>query len=67
LNSKILRRNKDDGTAPNDNSFYGGVQSGDDRMWALGLCQPFSLDFQSGTGKMFVNEVGRTAGRRSTS
>ena len=58
MNSKILRINKGDGTAPNDNPFYGGFQSGDDRMWALGLCQPFSLDVQSGTSRMFVNEVG---------
>ena len=56
LNGKILRINSD-GTIPTDNPFYGPT-SGDDRIWALGLRQPISLDVQSGTGTMFVNEVG---------
>jgi glucose/arabinose dehydrogenase len=56
LNGKILRINSD-GTIPTDNPFYGPT-SGDDRIWALGLRQPISLDVQSGTGRMFVNEVG---------
>ena len=56
LNGKILRINGD-GTIPNDNPFYGPT-SGDDRIWALGLRQPISLDVQSGTGRMFINEVG---------
>jgi glucose/arabinose dehydrogenase len=51
-----LRINSD-GTIPTDNPFYGPA-SGDDRIWALGLRQPISLDVQSGTGRMFVNEVG---------
>jgi len=56
LNGKILRINSD-GTIPTDNPFYGPT-SGDDRIWALGLRQPISLDIQSGAGRMFVNEVG---------
>ena len=56
LNGKILRINSD-GTIPTDNPFYGPT-SGDDHIWALGLRQPISLDVQSGTGRMFVNEVG---------
>jgi len=56
LNGKILRINSD-GTIPTDNPFYGPT-SGDDRIWALGLRQPISLDVQSATGRMFVNEVG---------
>jgi glucose/arabinose dehydrogenase len=55
-NGKILRINSD-GTIPTDNPFYGPTP-GDDRIWALGLRQPISLDVQSGTGRMFVNEVG---------
>ena len=51
-----MRINRD-GTIPADNPFYGPA-SGDDRIWALGLRQPISLAVQSGTGRMFVNEVG---------
>ena len=53
---KILRINSD-GTIPTDNPFYGPTP-GDDRIWALGLRQPISLDVQSGTGRIFVDEVG---------
>jgi glucose/arabinose dehydrogenase len=58
VNGKILRI-KRDGTIPTTNPFYGST-SGDNRaIWALGLRQPFSLDFRSGTpSKMFVNDVG---------
>ena len=55
LNGKILRINSD-GTIPTDNPFYGPT-SGDDRIWALGLRQPISLDVQSGTNRTFVNAV----------
>jgi glucose/arabinose dehydrogenase len=65
-NGKILRINSD-GTIPINNPFFGGATSADDAVWALGLRQPYSLDVLSGTSpKMFVNEVARTAGRRST-
>jgi glucose/arabinose dehydrogenase len=56
LNGKILRINSD-GTIPTDNPFYGPA-SGNNRIWVMGLRQPISLDVQSGTGRMFVNEVG---------
>jgi glucose/arabinose dehydrogenase len=59
LNGKILRINSD-GTIPTDNPFYGPT-SGDDHIWALGLRQPISLDVQSGTGRMFINEVGESS------
>jgi glucose/arabinose dehydrogenase len=60
VNGKILRINRD-GTIPADNPFFNST-SGDRRaIWALGLRQPYSLDVQSGTSKMYVNEVGEDA------
>jgi glucose/arabinose dehydrogenase len=57
VNGKILRINRD-GTIPADNPFFNST-SGDRRaIWALGLRQPYSLDVQSGTSKMYVNDVG---------
>ena len=44
--------------SPADNPFFDST-SGDRRaIWALGLRQPYSLDVQSGTSKMYVNDVG---------
>jgi glucose/arabinose dehydrogenase len=57
VNGKILRINRN-GTIPANNPFFDST-SGDRRaIWALGLRQPYSLDVQSGTSKMYVNEVG---------
>lgn len=57
LLGKVLRINTD-GSAPEDNPFYtptGGVYNA---IWALGLRNPFSMDVQAGTGKIFVSDVG---------
>jgi glucose/arabinose dehydrogenase len=57
VNGKILRINRN-GTIPANTPFFDST-SGDRRaIWALGLRQPYSLDVQSGTSKMYVNEVG---------
>lgn len=57
VNGKILRINRN-GTIPANNPFFDST-SGDRRaIWALGLRQPYSLDVQTGTSKMYVNEVG---------
>lgn len=57
VNGKILRINRN-GTIPANNPFFDST-SGDRRaIWALGLRQPYSLDVQKGTSKMYVNEVG---------
>ena len=57
VNGKILRINRN-GTIPANNPFFDST-SGDRRaIWALGLRQPYSLDVQSGTSKMYVNDVG---------
>jgi glucose/arabinose dehydrogenase len=49
---KILRIEKD-GSIPADNPFSGRA------IWAYGLRNPFSFAFQPGTGRMFINDVGR--------
>lgn len=53
---KILRIEKD-GSIPSDNPFPGSA------IWAYGLRNPFSFAFQPstqpGTGRMFINDVGR--------
>ena len=63
---KILRFN-DDGTIPTDNPFYGSQTGLARAVWAYGLRNPFTFAFQPGTGRMHINDVGRTPGRRSTS
>ncbi|HEY0320710.1 MAG TPA: PQQ-dependent sugar dehydrogenase [Pyrinomonadaceae bacterium] len=58
LLGKVLRINSN-GTIPSDNPFF-NTASGDNRaIWALGLRNPFTFDFQPGTGRMFINDVGQ--------
>ena len=54
---KMLRIN-DDGTIPSTNPFF-NTATGDNRsIWALGLRNPFTFSFQSGSTRMFINDVG---------
>ncbi len=47
------------GGIPTDNPFF-NTASGDNRsIWALGLRNPFTFSFQSGSGRMFINDVGQ--------
>lgn len=60
LLGKILRMNKD-GSTPADNPFFSdptfnGVYK---LIYALGLRNPFSMDIQPGTGKIFACDVGQ--------
>ena len=60
---KILRINSD-GTIPPDNptSFanIAGSPTGLNRaIWAVGLRNPFTFNFQPGTGRMHINDVGQ--------
>lgn len=55
---KLLRVNAN-GTVPAGNPFSGSAQKS--RIWAYGLRNPFTFDFQPGTGKLFVNDVGQDA------
>ncbi|MEK7832431.1 MAG: PQQ-dependent sugar dehydrogenase [Acidobacteriota bacterium] len=56
---KMLRFNSD-GTIPADNPTFGGQTTGANRaIWAMGLRNPFTFNFQPGTGRMFINDVGQ--------
>jgi glucose/arabinose dehydrogenase len=57
LLGKVLRINAD-GTIPEDNPFYTTTTGENRAIWALGLRNPFSMDIQPGTGKIFVSDVG---------
>ncbi|MGX5819498.1 CBM96 family carbohydrate-binding protein [Chitinophaga lutea] len=52
---KVLRINTD-GSVPTGNPFSGGAQQS--RVWAYGLRNPFTLNVDPGTGKIYVNDVG---------
>ena len=54
---KILRLNSD-GTIPTGNPFTTGNNQ-KKSIWSYGLRNPFTMDFQSGTGKLFLNDVGQ--------
>jgi glucose/arabinose dehydrogenase len=54
---KILRINPD-GTIPTDNPFYDVAQGQYRAIWAYGLRNPFTLAFQPGTARMYINDVG---------
>ena len=55
---KVLRLNRD-GSVPADNPFATTAVGVNRAIWALGLRNPFTMAFQPGTGRLFVNDVGR--------
>jgi glucose/arabinose dehydrogenase len=54
---KMLRI-KPDGSIPTDNPFSSSTTGINKAIWALGLRNPFTFAFQTGTGRMFINDVG---------
>ena len=48
------------GTIPADNPFIGQTTGQNQSIWALGLRNPFTFTFQSGTSRMFINDVGQS-------
>src|SRR6266849_6022511 len=48
-----------DGTIPSDNPFF-NTAGARKEIWALGLRNPFTFAFQSGTGRLFINDVGQS-------
>ncbi|HYI22112.1 MAG TPA: PQQ-dependent sugar dehydrogenase [Candidatus Limnocylindrales bacterium] len=58
LSGKILRINTD-GSIPADNPFVG--QAGRRaEIWAYGLRNPFTFEFDPGSARMYVNDVGNS-------
>jgi glucose/arabinose dehydrogenase len=54
---KMLRLNAD-GSIPSDNPFFASASGANRAIWSLGLRNPFTFNFQPGTGRMFINDVG---------
>ena len=57
LNGKILRLNQN-GSIPTDNPFYLSASGKNRAIWALGLRNPFTIDFQRFSGRLFINDTG---------
>ena len=55
---KVMRINTD-GSVPSGNPFSGGSAS-QQRIWAYGLRNPYTLSVQPGTGRLFINDVGQS-------
>ena len=58
LLGKVLRINSN-GTIPSDNPFFSTATGNNRAIWALGLRNPFTFDFQPGSGRLFINDVGQ--------
>lgn len=61
LKGKILRMNPvpdPEAQIPADNPFYNQYTGKYRLIWAMGLRNPFSMAFQAGTGRLFINDVG---------
>lgn len=56
---KLLRINSD-GTVPSGNPYTTGSASRQ-RIWSYGLRNPYTFEFQPGTGKLYINDVGQSA------
>ncbi len=54
---KILRIFPD-GSVPTDNPFYFTGNGITQAIWAYGFRNPYTFDIQTGTGRMFLNDVG---------
>jgi glucose/arabinose dehydrogenase len=59
LAAKVGRCNKD-GSVPADNPFNDGTGPNNDYILATGFRNPFTMTFQPGTGKLWLNVVGST-------
>ena len=47
------------GAIPTNNPFFNQATGDNRAIWALGVRNPFTFSFQSGTGRMFINDVGQ--------
>jgi glucose/arabinose dehydrogenase len=51
-------------TFPTDNPFYQTTSGKNRAIYILGLRNPFTFNFQPGTGRMFINDVGEATCER---
>jgi glucose/arabinose dehydrogenase len=58
LLGKLLRLNPD-GSVPADNPLRAQTTGKNQLIWALGLRNPYTFAFQSGTGLLLINDVGQ--------
>ena len=58
LLGKVLRINSD-GSIPADTPFF-NTSGARREIWLLGLRNPFTFAFQTGTGRLFINDVGQS-------
>jgi glucose/arabinose dehydrogenase len=56
---KVLRLNTPDGSVPSDNPYLSSPIP--DQVWAIGFRNPFGMDIQRTTGRIFVNDVGNSS------
>ena len=47
------------GAIPTNNPFFNQATGDNRAIWALGVRNPFTFSFQSGVGRMFINDVGQ--------
>jgi quinoprotein glucose dehydrogenase len=59
---KVLRIDPMTGAGLPDNPFYDGDGPNDDRIWALGLRNPFGLTFDPFTGELWLSDNGPGCG-----
>ncbi|HEX6767630.1 MAG TPA: PQQ-dependent sugar dehydrogenase, partial [Polyangiaceae bacterium] len=57
LASKVGRVNRD-GSVPADNPFNDGAGPNEDRIWARGFRNPFTMTFRPSTGALWLDVVG---------
>ncbi len=57
LAAKVGRANRD-GTLPADNPFNDGLGPNNDFIWARGFRNPFTMQIQPSTGRLWLNVVG---------
>ena len=57
VRGKVLRVDKDDGSAPSDNPFAGQADA-DPRVFAYGFLDPHDMTFRLGSGELYATENG---------
>ncbi len=59
---KVLRMDPTTGAGLPDNPFYDGEGPNEDRIWALGLRNPFGMAFDPATGELWLSDNGPACG-----